>query len=385
MPPFNSQGNQPTPSQSSNNKQVLTIIVLLTALVGLAAFAGYNFYKKQKKVATETPTRTDAYFQNLKSDQTFQDAWKAETSGDYQKALTLLQTVQTKSPGEYSVVQYEIGNSLMNIDQKQGIAKFVDLSASSSINSITKAYAMYNIGATYMSTHNRDILLQLINEFKAKENENIDGINQIVNASTTQDTVIGLFELSSSYYPLADSEIQLAYAYSVKAYEAKQARDTVDFEKYKTLALNKIESGSKDLERTRTGENTHARYPLILNRKGLALGYLQQAGVTGIEDPAKSFEQGISELIITGVKLNPFSNYNYAGYLARIDKEGNKSKIQALMQPLVEQKDTPVMNTFLIYVGNAFKNNEIRNIADLKNIADAYPEFNEIIQKAKNQ
>lgn len=375
MPPLSTQ--QPPQIETPNYLLRTTVAILALALVGTASYFGYESYKKIRPV-NQQPNQT---YLNLKQDENFREAQAAVKRNDYEAALTDYRKVSTDNTAEYSFIQYEIANVLLNINREQGIQAFSDVIASSSINSQTKGYAINALARTYSSSHDQNILDVLKKE--SLEWSTVTPtpplIQKFVSAETYDDTYIALLEIGSAHYPIMDSELRLAFAYAKKAREAQDQNNPGQLKLYINKSLEKLESGDSDPNNTKLSENLSWMLPLTLNRKAMTLGLLRSLGEK-TEDPAYYFEQALNLATAQGIKVQPFINYNYATYLNNSTTASQKEKITALVQPLAENRNDPYFAEFFEFTKNAYKNNEITNIKNLDALAKIYPPFGEVIR-----
>ena len=375
MPPLSTQ--QPPQIETPNYLLRISTTVLAVALVGTASYFGYESYKKTRPV-NQQPNQT---YLNLKQDENFREAQAAVKRNDYEAALTDYRKVPTDNTAEYSFVQYEIANVLLNINRESGIQAFSDVIASSSINSQTKGYAINALARTYSSSHDQNILDVLKKESLEWSTVNPAPplIQKFVSAETYNDAYTALLEIGSAHYPIMDSEMRLAFEYAKKARDIKDQNNSEQFKLYINKSLEKIQSGDSDPNNTKLSENLSWMLPLALNRKAMTLGLLRSLGEE-TEDPAYYFEQALNLATAQGIKVQPFINYNYATYLNNSTIASQKEKITALIQPLVENRNDPYFVEFFEFTKNAYKNNEITNIKNLDALAKIYPPFGEIIR-----
>ena len=370
MPPLSTP--QTPQAESPNYLLRVAVIVLTLTLVGVACYFGYESYKKTKPV-NQKPNQV---FLNLKENADFREAQSAISKKDYATALAKYKEVQPNGNNEYSFIQYEIANALLNIDRNQGIQAFSDVVASSSINSQTKGYAVNALARTYSTFHDQAILDTLKREslgWGATSTSEL--IQKLESAENYDDAYIALLEIGSAFYPIMDSEMRLAFAYAKKAIEAKNNTEEVAL--YRQKAIEKIKSGDSDQNNTKLSENLSWMLPLAMNRKAMTLELLQRIGVS-TENPELYFEQALNLSKVQGAKVQPFILFHYSTFL--IKTGGDTSKIVSLLQAIVEHKDTLEVRNFKEFTKNAYKNNEVINIQDLDALAKIYPPFGEIIR-----
>lgn len=373
MPPLSTQ--QPPQIETPNYLLRTTVAVLALALVGTASYFGYESYKKTRPV-NKKPNQT---YLNLKQNESFREAQAALIRKDYEAALANYKKVPYGDTSEYSFLQHEIANALLNINRMQGIDAFSNIIASPSINSQTKGYAVNALARTYSSSHEQNILdtLKKLSLGWSTLTPTPPLIQDFIAAESYNDAYITLLEIGSAYYPIMDSEMRLAFAYAKKARDAKNKNNTKDFELYKQKAVEKIKSGDSDPNNTKLSENLSWMLPLALNRKAMTLELLQYLG-ENTEDPAYYFEQALNLSKIQNINVQPFIIFHYSTFLMKTG--GNTQKITSLLQQIVQYKDTSDVTAFKEFTKNAYKNNEVINIQDLDALAKIYPPFGEIIR-----
>lgn len=367
-------------SKLNRNLEIKIGVIFLALFIIL--FSIYYAQRLNKKGTTAVipltnNTHTDSYL-SLKKDTAFVAGQDKQRQGNYAEAIELYAKVPTQTKNEYSLLQYQIASVKLQINTEQGVRALAEISASSSISDIAKAYAINNIGRQLMSRHDVNLLTYAIKEVDSNPNISND-IKKLLLSEEYYDNWAGIFELSSFYAPISDTEMRLAYIYAIKAKAYNSQGDKANFEKYEMLAINKINSSDKDIDSSRTKENLKWMYPLILSRKAMTLEILKNEGVK-VPEPSDFFKQALNISLSQGINEQPFIQYHYATYLYNTYGGKETEQIINLIKPIVEKKDTPTTAVFIEFAKNAFINKEVKNTKDLNAISKIYPPFAEIIK-----
>lgn len=370
MPPTTSEQSKKGIFSSKNlllAAVILGIVIILTAAVHL--------YTKSRSSRQGPPNAT---YLSLKENPTYQEAVSALDAGNSIRALELFKSIEASDEKQYSFLQIEIANATVEVNRELGIQAYIGIADNPNINKLTKAYAVHYLGRLYMSTHDPMVIGMAKDAVNKLTTDSVLAAN-LKNATQTPDMLISLFEISSSYFPISEAEMMLAYLYATKTRDAGKENETA-FNLYKNLSLSKIKSADMDKDNVAASENLRWFIPLILQRKAITLGILQELGVEEVkgEDPAKIFDQALNISYAQGAKLQPFILYTYAAYLYRIG--GDQAKISSLLQPIVENKENEKLRGFFEFTRNAFKNQEPLNMEILTGLSKIYPPFGEIIK-----
>lgn len=376
MPPTTS--NTQTTSSLSPIMKVLGILLLVC---GIFAATAFWYYKKTDTTSTPTNRAANETYLELKTDQNFVDASIAYKNFEFQKAYDLYLQTAVSDPAQYSFIQYQLAETLFNIDRNKGIAAFSNLVASSSINTQTKGYSINALGRYFSSTHDVNILIETkklaANSWKAEEVNAATTLNSFLEATTTKDMLISLLEVGGSYYSVMDSEMRLAYLYALKANEARIAKNTAEVDTHISKSLQKLSVAELDPNKTALSENLSWMIPLSLNRKAMTLDLLRKNGQEA-ENPATYFEQALNISATQGIRVQPFILYHYASYIA-VNGGGDQNVI-SLLEQIVKHRNLPELIPFFEFTKNAFRNNEVANVEELNLLAKIYPKFGEIIR-----
>ncbi len=373
MPPLSTQ--QPPQIETPNYLLRISVSVLAIALIGTVSYFGY---KRYQKISTQ-PTILNQGYLELKDETNYRLARESLQKGDYLEALEFYRKVNTSNIREYSLVQYEIANTQLNFSGNDGVKALTELSATSSVNNQTKAYAINALAAKYSASHDSAFLSLVMEQLTLAAPKNIELANKLAAATTAIDSLIGLYEVSSFFFPISDSEINLAYLYSIKASRATLAGNTEEANHYATLAKTKIVSADQDFDQAKKSENLSWMYPYILMRKAMALEQLKTIDPQ-TESPEVYFDQALTIAAAQGQAFQPFIQYNYATFLQKSKTGESDQKTILLLQPIVENKNSRQSAKFFEFTKNAYKNNEAENIKNLDALAKIYPPFGEVIR-----
>ncbi len=376
-----------TPSTSllSLHKKTFILSTIFIVLLILGGIWGYRLYTGYKQPNTAETINLNKDINTLyKGQPSFKEAWDSMGQGNYAQALELMKKVPTSNDEEYSFVQYQIAHLQFSLDRPEGIKALFVLLKDSRTNNLTKSLIMNILATKVGSTLDPSLLPNIQGEANTLASASTSQalLLQLVQATNRNQAMIAMYEISSSYHPLADSEAMLAFLYAKKAAEAKAQSKTDDVQKYVALAKQHIIFSDTSLPETVNKTDLQWMYPYITMHKGMALQYLRQAGEQ-TEDPAPYFFQAISIANDQRDPVAPFIRYNFATYLHSISPEtkDQKDTIISLLKPIVENKGATSTQRFYEYAKNAIKNKDTNIVPNLTALGTLYPPFREAIKK----
>ena len=373
-----SPSTQRSPSMGIKIATAIGVMLLISAGIW-----GYHTYTLKKATLGTTTLPSELLTDQLYNNQeTFRQAWQIMGKDDYAQAIEVFKTVPTSNNDEYSLVQYQIAHLEFSLDREKGIEALFTLFKDPKTNDLTKSLIMNILATKLGSTLDMTLLPKIQSGAKEINTTTLatPWLNDLLGTNNRREALVALFELSSSYYPIADSESMLAFLYAKNAADAKLQNNNANVEKYSSLAKTKIESVNKNLLQTQVQADIKWMYPYVIMHKGMALQYLQVAGTQG-EDPAPYFQQALSLANIQGDPVAPFIRYNYATYLSQKFGKEQKDTIISLLKPVVENKGATSTERFYEYAGNLVKNKEPEQVTIINALSSLYPAFGAAIKK----
>ena len=250
-----------------------------------------------------------------------------------------IEKTKPNTPQE-GTLKFKVAATYGDNDYKKAIALFKEIAANDAYESETRAYAVQTMGILYYTNPNPKLI--------TKEIFQGDPYGKFLEGKRIPLAYRRLFEYAADLYPLAVSEIQIAYWYDYVI--ASGIATTERIPSFVEKIKESIAASDRAIERLK-GENIPSLYfyiPRTLTLKADILGHFKLRGDTSLEsfgDPEAVFLEAMRA--DSGNRdIEAYARYRYASYLSALDPSGGKGKIIALLSPLYtkpEYSDTPTL------------------------------------------
>lgn len=329
------------------NKNILFWFLGTVALL-VAGGLGYLYFKESSQTypVGKTPAVVLA-----EQNQSYAAAQKLQEEGKYGQALQGYQEALSEAKDDFQKAQilFNIAHENEQLGKyKEAIIQFKAITADPSYYPIARAAALQNVGLMYY-TYSGSTTLQTIVSETFKDSP----YNSFRNTGGTLSMAyIKLFEYAASLYPLAGSEVRIAYGYSNELLNALHGATTTPQGKaYLALIMQGLEATKIDLARMENVAEERSLIPEILVRAGSTVDNLITLGV--IHDPQQAepyFKDGVEYAAKIGSKPGSFHAFNYASFLTNRYGETRAEDIKKLLMPFRLGNEKEIYPTVASYL-----------------------------------
>lgn len=301
-----------------------TIIVLTLIFLGLFLTGLYFFYSNSKDQASTAPIAEEHIPQDIFS-QNFEKAEKLLIAGDLDNAKLAYEEAGkfAASPVQISNIQYKLSITETQSDPVSAVNRLKSIIENNKNTDLDRAYAAQRLGLLYYRNSDRSLLPIIFS------GEPYAGFYD------EDDIFISLrklFEYSSSFYPVAISELRAA-AWYAQAMTNDPSLSSV----YLPIVEKKLANADLDIERTKYIEGPDSLINEALSLKARVYAALHRSGYD--YDYETAMQLAISTALATGgTGADGPARYAYVLNLFLYD-EGRGADITLLLQPMINNID----------------------------------------------
>jgi tetratricopeptide (TPR) repeat protein len=319
---------------STMRKDILIWSVSAVTLLLVLGGAWYYYARTLGGAVTQlaTPVSNTPAVLLEKQNQEYALAKSYQKSGDYASALQSYQKALTESQDALQRTQIAFNiayaNELLG-KYAEAIAQFKAIAADTSNYAIARAASVQAIGLMYYTYSGSATLQTIASEtFKDPPYDSFQDGNSLNMAYTK------LFEYAASIYPLAGSEVRIAYGYTNELLDTlKSATTTPQGKEYLALITQSLQATDRDLMRMRDVPEERTLIPEILVREGKTLDRLATLGVVDPQQAEPYFKRGMQYAASLDLKPGSFYALNYALFLADRYGSARSADIKNLLVP----------------------------------------------------
>lgn len=338
------------------NLYILIFVLLFCAAVGLVWY-----WPGAREETIADVTNTTLYTTLTTSNVAFTEADAARMDGDFAQALPKYQLALqvSRDPIEKAQIRYFIAYAT---GRTQGymaaIPLFKEIVADESSPPRIRAHTIQEMGSLFFSYGDPKITQEIFKD---------EPYASLIVTGDTSMTYRHLFEYASSFYPLALSELRIAYWY------ASNLSASATTASYAALVKQKVESADRDIARMQTDPLDKDLFPLALARRALVIGMLNSKGDMTFGD-ARAAYRVADAAYKAGGWVNGFVPYNEAVFLARMYGAAEASEIQTILSPIYTQSSKPGYAPILTFLKNG-RATSSGNTSDIRLLASIDPKF----------
>lgn len=338
-------------------KLVIKIVVSIFVIVlGLGVYLVVTSSNKPAPSPAADTTTSEEYSRN------FEQAEKLLNSGNVEQAKVLyLESLKSATtPVEVSQAQYKISLTETQTDPKSAISRLKQIIADENNTDLDRAYAAQRLGLLYY--RNSDpALIPVI--FSGEPYAAFYTNNDLPLALRR------LFEFSSSFYPVALSELRAAIWYAQEI-----TLDAQKAEEYLPIIESKLKNADLDIERTRYISGPDSLVTEALSLKARVYAALHRAGYE--YDYETAMQEAMTYALASGVKgADGQARYAYVINLF-LYEEDREVDILNLLQPMIDNIDEyPTFKRMF----ERERNNVLNQKKDLVALGNALPQFKNLL------
>jgi len=332
-------------------KDILIWFLSVAALFLISGLVWYHYYRTPgAPVLLYSVGKTPAVVL-ADQNQEYALAKNYQKSGDYTSALQSYQKALTGTQDESQKAQilFNIAYTIELLgNYKDAIAQFKAIAADTSYYAIARAASVQDIGLMYY-TYSGSATLQTI----ASETFKDSPYNSFTEGNSLNVAYIKLFEYAASIYPLANSEVRIAYGYANELLDTlKSATTTPQGKEYVSIIIQSLQATDRDLMRMKNVPEERALIPEILVREGKTFDRLATLGVVGSQQAEPYFKRGVEYAASLGTKPGSFHALNYALFLADRYGSARSADIKNLLTPFRVGNDAAIYSIVTAFYKN---------------------------------
>lgn len=350
------------------NRNIL--ILLLGGLVFLGAM-GFGVWYYYARTPAPLYSSTNTIFATLmRTNSDFAKAQDLRQSGDYIEALAAYQAALPNAADIFQKAIIDIHIALttsLSGDPIEAIKLYKQIEANAAYMSITRAYAVMYMGRAYDITLDPAITTEIFKD------------EPYASFFVSGDTALSyrhLFEYSSSFYPLALSELRIARWYASRILTLyKTSSSSPEIAVDKAIIDEKLKNADAEIERTQQYPNVNQLIPPALVQKAFVLSQLSSVGLESFTDAESAYKDALAAYAQFGLKKgsDAILRYHYAWFLLNTDREKRTADIEQLLKPIYTEPE------YRESANNAFFKNapEVSDVRKekLQSLALLVPEF----------
>lgn len=297
-------------------KNVLIVSSLLVLILICAGIFYFVKIKNNPSTGTEENLvkESERYGDLLTRNEYFNQGVQAAINGNYQESIRLFDQAKTITvrPGDLSVINFNIADSLFNFDRASGTVAFIDFAKDEASNKQrTRALAMLQVYLGYRKYNDESVLKIILDSYG-------------ITSTKYDEFVTEYMQKIYDVYPVAYAGLGLV-RYDLKYLSEQEAR-----QKY-TDILPKVQE-DLNLMKENSGETLVYTSTLLLKARTLESAYLRYNLAT-LENVERSYE----EVIEVDQQKNDIVNQQY-GLLAYANFESsvkNYTKAESLLSVIL--------------------------------------------------
>ncbi|MCR4276066.1 MAG: tetratricopeptide repeat protein [Candidatus Parcubacteria bacterium] len=342
-------------------KDILIWSVSAIALLLASGGAWYYYARTPGGAVTQYPVSNTPAVILEKQNQEYALAKNYQKSGDYSSALKSYQKALTESQDAFQKTQIAFNiaytNELLG-KYTEAIAQFKAITADTSNYAIARAASIQDIGLMYYTYSGSTTLQTIVSEtFKDPPYDSFKKADDL----NLNMAYIKLFEYAASIYPLANSEVRIAYGYVNELLDTfKGATTTPQGKEYLSIITQSLQATGRDLVRMKDVPEERTLIPEILVREGKTFDRLATLGVVDPQQAEPYFQSGMQYAGTLGAKPGNFHALNYAFFL--VDRYGNERAvdIKSLLTPFRVGNEAEIYSIVIDF----YKNTRINPVSD---------------------
>lgn len=350
------------------NKNILIWLLGSLVLLGTVGFGVWYYYIRTPAPLYSSTNTISATLMRTNSD--FAKAQNLRESGDYVQALAAYQAALPNAADTFQKAIIDIyiayTTSLAG-DPIEAIRLYKQIAANTAYMPVTRAYAVLYMGSVYYFTPDPSITAEIFKD------------EPYTSFFVSGDTALSyrhLFEYSSSFYPLALSELRIARWYASRILTLyKTSSGSPEIAVDKAIIDEKLKNADAEIERTQQYPNVNQLIPISLTHKAVVLGELSYLDFASSTDAESAYKAALAAYAQFDLKKGSDSilRYQYAWFLLNAyGKERSVDIVQLLKPTYTEPEYRESANN--AFFKNALKISDIRK-EKLQSLALLVPEF----------
>lgn len=333
------------------NRKIIFWCTGLLALLLVLSIGGACYFYLIKGPSEAYPAGKGPAVVLTEESDTYASAQKFQKEGKHELALATYQEALAgaKDSPQRAQILFNIAYENEQLGKyAEAIAQFKAITADTANYPIARAASLQDVGLMYYTYSGSTTLRTIVKEtFKDSPYNSFIGEGSSLNRA-----YIKLFEHAVSIYPLAGSEVRIAYGYSNEILGTLHGATTTPQGKaYLALVIQALGATKADLERMKKVAVERELIPEILVRAGSTVDNLVTLGV--VTDPQLAepyFKEGIEYASTIGAKPGSFHALNYALFLANRYGDARSEDIKRLLAPFRSNNEKEIYSVVPDYL-----------------------------------
>lgn len=348
----------PSPD-SRDGRRVLTVIVAAFLIIGMA-LGGFWLYLERKALG-QVP---NSFGVLMTESQAFREGENLLRSGMPEQALEkFTQALRGVSdPLQEGQIKFKIavatGDSAEGTNYLAAIPLYKEIAANTAYSKVMRAQAVEEMGLIFTRYADEEVTNLIFST---------EPYTSMRDPKNTWLSYRRLFEYASSLYPLAISELRVADWHANKvltnartltkkaniplaSFSTNEGRDSIrkvlisegkdpdtvlnPLIEDERIIAERIANADADIERIRDLPNENRELPAILQRKGVILSRMQQAGNDSFGDAEETFKRSLELYASANNTANDgYARYYYAQFLMNKHGSARHEDVRAILSP----------------------------------------------------
>lgn len=330
------------------NKNIFTWFLVALALLAIAGGTWW-YLSVQAPASSKSKTDNSPAAALVKQNQNFVAGLAYQKAGDYNLALQSYEKAlaETQDSSQKAQLLFSIAYANERLGKyADAIAKYKAIAADTSNFPISRAASVQQIGLMFFTYYGAGAQQTILTETFKDAPYNTFNTTGSTNLAYTK-----LFEYAASIYPLAGSEVRIAYGYTNELIDTLQSATTTPQGKaYLALIQESLKATDADLGRMFRITVEHNLIPEILVREGTTYDRLFTLGVesAGVAEPY--FKQAVPYSLYIGSKPGTFIPLNYGIFLTKRYGTERAADITTLLAPFKVGNGAQISSTVVAYL-----------------------------------
>lgn len=316
------------------------IIVLLSVLGGF-----FFLYLQQHKNVPIEYTSSETISKKLTEKSTdYAKAKEYQKNERYDLAQEYYEKSLAHAEDRHQLSQIKLDIAVMNEIRGQyrdAIKQLKELAADTGNSSLLRAYAIQEIGMMYYRYFSSEIQSETFKDTP---------YNSFINDGTVNMAYTRLFEYAAHFYPLGNSEAQIASGYArALTEELKGATTSPLGVAYIARIVKSLQAADADISRIETVGEGAVMIPDLLARQGSAISRLEYLGVIKNGEAETYYQRALAYSLKTNHLPGSYTSFTYAQFLLSRFGAARAEDIRSILHPFRVGNEKEVYNTIVDY------------------------------------
>lgn len=341
------------------NRNIFIWFLVVLALLVIAGGTWWYLSMRVPVAPTSTSSRDNSPAAVLTNqNQDYLLAKNYQKQGKYDLALQYYQKalVGTQDPLQRAQLLYNVAYATeLSGKYADAIAQYKAIAADTSNFPIARAASIQEIGLMYFMYYTNDAQQTILAEtFKDPPYDSFKKTGGLNFAYTK------LFEYAASIYPLAGSEVRIAYGSANELTDTLHGATTTSQGKaYLALIERSLRATDADLQRMSNVSAERNLIPEILVREGTTLDNLVSLGAADLQQVEPYFQKGAQYAASIGNRPGSFIELNYALFLTERYGDARSTDIINLLAPFKAGNEAKIYSTVIDFLKTVRTNSSL--------------------------